>query len=198
MTRSPESHDEAITEWLTAWSEGQPGALDGLMETVLDQLRGIAGGYLRGERVDHTLQVTALVHEAFLRLEGQDRIQWQNRGQFFAVASKIMRRILVDHARHHGRSKRGGPDLLRQPQEVLDRLAVERPGDVVAVDDALRSLASFDEELARIVELRYFGGLTKEQIAEVVGISRATVDRRWRLARLWLHRELTGSAADAS
>lgn len=190
--------DDEITELLAAWSSGQAGALESLMEAVYQQLRRIAGGFLRGERADHTLQTTALVHEAFLRLEGHERVDWQNRSQFFAIAARIMRRILVDHARYHGRSKRGGGEWVREDPDVLEHLTRERPADVVAVDEALSSLSEFDQEQAQIVELRYFGGLTKEQISEVMGISRATVARRWRLARIWLFRELSATAAHGS
>lgn len=188
------AEDDEITVLLVAWENGDSAALGTLMETVYDQLRRIAGGALRGERFGHTLQTTALVHETFLRLAKNDRIQWQNRSQFFAIASKIMRRILVDHARSHRCSRRGGGSLIRENSEILDQLVLERPSEVIALDDALTALADLDAEQSQVVELRYFGGMTKEQVAEALGMSRATVARRWRLARIWLFRELSERA----
>ena len=178
-----------ITRLLVAWSDGDGGALERLMPLVDQRLQALAASFLRHERPDHTLQTAALVNEAFLRLIDQDRVRWQDRAHFFALAGQMMRRILVDHARRANYGKRGGGSE-RVPEEILERFSVERPDDLVALDEALKSLAELDSEQARIVEMRYFGGLNKEEIAAVLGISRSTVTRRWRLARAWLYHHL--------
>ncbi len=175
-----------ITHLLKRWSAGDQSALEELAPLVHDRLRRLAASYLQGERVDHTLQTSALVNEAFLRLVKQDRVRWRDRAHFFAIAAKMMRRILVDHARQHGYQKRGG-QAIRIPEEALDRVSIQRHPDLIALDDALGELAERDPDLAHLVELRYFGGLTKEEVAEVMAISRATVARRWRSARAWLY-----------
>jgi RNA polymerase sigma-70 factor (ECF subfamily) len=178
-----------IDRWLGELSLDNEGAVNALMPTLYDELRKIAVGHLRRERPDHTLQPTALVNEAYLRLVGQRAVAWQNRAHFLGVAASVMRRILVDHARARGRVKRGG--LLARV--TFDDMRVgerERDFDVVALDDALRSLAEVDEQLSRIVELRFFGGLTVEETAQAVGVSSATVDRGWATARAWLRRAL--------
>ena len=165
--------------------------LDKMMPTIYDELRRQAARYLRQERPGHTLQTTALIHEAYVRLVDQRNVQWQNRAHFFGIAAQMMRRILVDHARTKKRAKRGGSDI----KVSLDDNAVAVKGqdlDVVAVDEALSRLAKIDEQQSRVVELRFFSGLTVEETAEVMGISPATVKRDWSMAKAWLHRELSG------
>ena len=183
-----------VTELLVRWREGDRAALDSLLPLVYDELRRIARHYLQGERPGHTLQSTALVNEAYVRLVAQDFPQWQNRAHFFAVAAQIMRQILVDHARSHRASKRGG-DVYKV---ALDE-AMEQPQtadvDIIALDDALKSLAEMDPQQSRVVELRFFAGLSIEDTAEALGISSSTVKRDWVTARAWLYRELDRSAA---
>lgn len=183
-----------VTELLVRWRGGDHAALDSLMPLVYAELRRIANRHLRGERPDHTLQSTALVHEAYMRLADQDLPQWQNRAHFFAVAAHLMRQILVDHARSHRASKRGGDvckltldDAEEQPQGVNV--------DILALDDALKSLASMDPQQSQVVELKFFAGLSIEDTAEVLGISISTVKRDWITARAWLFRELDRSEA---
>jgi RNA polymerase sigma factor (TIGR02999 family) len=181
---------EEVTQLLIQWREGNQGALDQLLPLVYDELRRLANAYLRKERPDHTLQSTALVHEAYLRLIGQREIQWQNRAQFFGVAAQMIRRILVDHARGRISAKRGGG----APKLSLDEGLAVAGGkglDLVALDDALAALGVIDPQQCRIVELRFFGGLSIEETAEVIGVSTATVKRDWSVARAWLFRELS-------
>jgi RNA polymerase sigma factor (TIGR02999 family) len=183
-----QTHD--VTRLLADLSAGKEHALDDLMPLVYRELRRQAAGYLRRERQNHTLQPTALVNEAFLKLVEQRDVRWQNRAHFFGVAAQAMRRILVDHARTHGRVKRGGP----APKVTLDDalIAVEsRSIDLLALDEALERLSALDERQARVVELRFFGGLNVEETAEVLKISPATVKREWSMAKAWLHAELT-------
>ena len=168
-------------------------AADALFEAVYNELRRLAQRYLRNERRDHTLQPTALVHEAYLRLVGGEPIDWQNRAQFFSVASQVMRHILVDHARRHTADKRGNGAIRHSLDEAVD-LASEENIDLVALDEALRKLAALDPEQCRVVELRYFGGLTIPEIAEVLQIGEITVSRRWKTAKLWLHEALSSPA----
>ena len=166
-------------------------SLDKLMPVVYDELRRQPARYLRREQPGHTLQTTALIHEAYVRLVDQHNVQWQNRAHFFGIAAQMMRRILVDHARRKKRAKRGGSDI----KISLDDATVAVQGqdlDVVAVDEALTRLAKIDEQQSRVVELRFFSGLTVEETAEVMGISPATVKRDWSMAKAWLHRELSG------
>jgi RNA polymerase sigma factor (TIGR02999 family) len=181
-----------ITALLLAWREGQPGALDRLLLLVYDDLRRQARRQLRRERSDHTLQPTALVHEAFLRLGGQGAARWQNRRQFFAVASQAMRRVLVDHARAHGAAKRGD-GRTRVSLEEWSAAGAAPQVDVLALDQALERLERIDPRQARVVELRYFGGLSAPEAAEVLEVSLATVNRDWAMARAWLFRELGGA-----
>ena len=166
------------------------------MPLVYEELRRLAHHYLQRERSDHTLQSTALVHEAYLRLAGQNAPQWQNRAHFFGIAARVMRQILVEYARAHSAVKRGGPNACKI---TLDE-SLEVPGkadiDVIALDGALDRLAELDSQQSRIVELRFFAGLTIEDTAEVLGISPATVKRDWTSARAWLHREITGSGLE--
>lgn len=182
-----------MTKLLVRWREGDRAALEQLMPLVYEELRRLAHHYLQRERSDHTLQSTALVHEAYLRLAGGNVPQWQNRAHFFGIAAHIMRQILVEYARGHSAAKRGGSAY----KLTLDAaLAVPEPCniDIVALDDALKNLAVLDEQQSRIVELRFFAGLTIEDTSEVLGISPATVKRDWTSARAWLHREIDRSA----
>jgi RNA polymerase sigma factor (TIGR02999 family) len=177
-----------ITQLLIAWSDGHDDALAALLPQVYDELRKMAAGHLRHEAAGHALQPTALVHEAYLRLVDQRRAHWRNRAQFYGVAAQIMRRILVDHARAQHADKRGaGWDLVPLANHEPLAPSVE----VSALDEALQRLAVFDRQQARIVELRYFGGLTIDETAEVMKISPATVVREWTVARAWLRAELT-------
>lgn len=187
-------HSDA-TRLLIAWSNGDEQALDQLMPLIYDRLQRLAGSFLRYERTDHTLQTTALVNEAYLRLVDQDQVRWRDRAHFLAIAGRMMRRVLVDHARHHGYAKRGG-NAKRLSAEELEHLSVDRTPDLVALDEALNDLRQKDEQLARLVELKYFGGLTKEEIAEVLNISSATVTRRWRMGKAWLYRYLVKGERD--
>lgn len=176
---------KGITDHLVAWSNGDSTALSPLMDEVYERLLRLASTYLKRERNDHTLDAAALVHEAFLRLIQQERVRWQDRAHFFAVAAKIMRRILLDHARRHESLKRGR-DVLKVPlDEIVGEPPVRHP-DLIAIDEALWELESQDAQLAEIVVMRYFGGMKKEEVGEVLGISSATVSRRWRTARAWL------------
>ena len=186
-----------VTNLLGAWAAGDPGALDELAPLVYDRMRRLAASFLPRERADHTLQTQALIHEAFLRLLKQDRVRYENREQFFANAARMMRRILVDHARARNVQKRGG-GVEHLPEDALEDLAApERPLDVVAVDEALEELKAENADLARIVELKFFVDLTVAEIAEVTGLGTATVQRRWTLARAWLYRRLSdGSRTD--
>jgi RNA polymerase sigma factor (TIGR02999 family) len=177
-----------VTTLLRAWRQGDPCALDRLMPLVYKELRRRAGRYLGGERMNHTLQPTALVHEAFLRLISTTDVEWQDRAHFFAIAATNMRRILVDSARARRYQKRGGGAINVTFDEEL--AAKGRAPDLVALDDALHVLARQDHRKSRVVELRYFGGMTNEEIAAALGISADTVTRDWQLAKLWLWREL--------
>ena len=189
------SSSQDVTELLSAWADGDPEALDRLAPLVYERMRRLAASFLPGERSEHTLQTTALIHEAFLRLVKQDRVRYQNREQFFANAARMMRRILVDHARARRVQKRGG-GAEHLPDEILERFpAPGRPPNLVAVDEALKELESESAELARIVELKFFVDLTVAEIAEVTGLGSATVQRRWKLARAWLFRRLGGTSA---
>jgi RNA polymerase sigma factor (TIGR02999 family) len=184
-----EPSSQEVTRLLIAWRQGEQAALDELIPLVYGELRRIAANYLRRERRGHTLQTSALVNEAFLRLIDQT-VDWRNRAQFFGIAARLMRQILVDHARHRGRVKRGGEQAHVPLDEALD-VAQTRDADLVALDEALTALAQFDPQQSRVVELRYFGGLTIAQTAEVLGVSDSTVEREWNLARTWLLRELS-------
>lgn len=180
-----------ITDHLVAWSHGDQDALAPLMDAVYERLLKLAGTYLKQEREDHTLDAAGLVNEAFLRLIQQERVRWQDRAHFFAVAAKLMRRVLLDHARRHESIKRGR-DVLRVPLDDVGIGSAGRHPDLIAVDDALWELEKRDPQLAELVVMRYFGGMKKEEVAEVLGISSATVSRRWRTARAWLFDYLQG------
>ncbi len=178
-----------VTQILRQWNDGDADAPARLMPLVYDELRRRARAFLAKERGSHTLQPTALVHEAYLRLVDQTRINWQNRAHFFGLAANMMRRVLVDHARAHATGKRGGAARRLSIDDVQITLE-QRAASLVALDEALEKLAEFDGRKVKIVEMRFFGGLTDEEIAEVLQISTRTVLRDWRSARLWLYREL--------
>jgi RNA polymerase sigma factor (TIGR02999 family) len=179
-----------VTHLLIRWSNGDAGALDALMPLVYEELRRLAQHYLGREKPGHTLSSTALVHEAYLRLVTQTEVTWQNRAHFFGVAARMMRRILVDHARRNGYEKRGGGAMTLALDESI---AAEKPRDIdlAALDDALNGLAKLDERQSRMVELRFFGGLSIEETSEVLGVSAPTVKREWASARAWLYREIS-------
>jgi RNA polymerase sigma factor (TIGR02999 family) len=179
-----------VTRLLDAWSAGDPTALDRLLPLVYADLRRIAQNQLRSERSDHTLSATAVVHEAYLKLVGQRSVRLEDRAQFFAAAATQMRRILVDHARRRAAAKRGGAEIHVRLDSDSGGPAVERDLDLLAVDQALDELAALDARVARIVELRFFAGLSLDEAAAVLGVSRRTVAREWALARSWLHRRL--------
>ena len=179
-----------VTQLLIRYQAGDSGALDHLLPLVYDELQRLARRQIRKERRNHTLQSTALVHEAYLRLVGQEPSAWQTRTRFFAVAANLMREILVDHARRHKTAKRGGGAYRVTLDEALE-LPAQADLDLVALDEALVALARIDPAKARLVELRFFGGLTIEESAEVLGLSLATVKRHWSLARAWLYREIS-------
>jgi RNA polymerase sigma factor (TIGR02999 family) len=176
---------------LRQWGDGDQGVVDQLLPLVYDELHRQAARYLRRERPGHTLQTTALIHEAYIKLIGQREVQWQSRTHFYAISANLMRRIMVDYARTKHREKRGG-SALQVPLEEAEVAAIQDKGvDLLALDEALSRLAEFDPQQARVVELRYFSGLTLEDTADALHISRATAAREWSAARAWLHRELT-------
>lgn len=178
-----------VTRLLLDWSKGDRAALDQLMPVVYRELHKIATAYLRGERTEHTLQPTALINEAYLRLTHQSFPEWEGRKHFYGVAAQLMRQVLVEHARSHGAAKRGGGAAKLSLDEALD-CSRDQAAALVELDEALTTLAGFDERKARVIELRYFGGLSVEETAGVLGLSVATVGREQRLAQAWLHREL--------
>jgi len=187
----PSPHE--VTRLLVNSRAGDQQALDQLLPLVYDELHRQAAGLFRHESAGHTLQPTALVNEAYLRLVGQKDVQWQNRAQFFAIAAQMMRRILISHARSRQAEKRGGGT----PRVTLDEeaaFAPQRDVNLIALDEALHRLAEIDAEKCRMVELRFFGGLSVEETAEVMGVSRRTIDRQWQTAKAWLHREMEKAA----
>ncbi len=189
----PISHE--ITQLLLAWGSGDQAALDQLMPLVHGELRKLAKRYMNRQRPGHTLQTTALVNEAYLRLIDSSRVQWQNRAHFFAISAQLMRRILVDFARSRQNLKRGGGAQQITFDEALE-VCSERGADLIALDDALKTLEKLNQRQSQIVELRYFGGLTEEETAEVLKVSTRTVRRDWSLARTWLYRELSREKND--
>jgi len=191
MTPSP--HE--VTQLLIAWSQGEQAALEKLMPLVYQELRRVAKRYLGRERAGHTLQTTALVHEAYLRLVDASQVEWQNRAHFFAVSAQLMRRILVDHARSHNYLKRGG-EAHHVPLEEAAVFSAEQAPDLLALDEALVSLAAIDQRKSRVVELRFFGGLSVAETAEVLKVSPRTVLSDWSLAKAWLLREISGEGSD--
>ncbi len=194
--RGPMSDTPAnVTLLLRAAASGERADVDALMAAIYDELRRLAVGHMRGERDNHTLQPTAVVHEAYLRLIDQRNTDWSDRAHFFAVASRVIRRILVDHARARDAEKRGGSRRALPISEV-DPAAPDAAVDLVALDDALRQLGDIDERQARIVEMRFFGGLTLEEIARALDVGRRTVDRDWSVARAWLACQLASGGAE--
>jgi RNA polymerase sigma factor (TIGR02999 family) len=191
---TPSQHE--VTRLLLDWRGGDRAALDRLVPIVHDELRRLARHYMRGERDGHTLQTSALINEAYLRLVDHTNIDWQNRAHFFGVAAQAMRRVLVDHARSRGYQKRGAGAQKVELDEAAE-LAEERASELVALDEALAGLERFDPRKAQVVELRYFGGLTGEETAEVLGLSPATVQREWQAAKLWLLRALSDSSSES-
>jgi RNA polymerase sigma-70 factor (ECF subfamily) len=192
MPSEPNTND--ISTLLRAWSDGDQSALNGLTPIVHKELRRLAHHYMGRERPGHTLQTTALVNEAYMRLVDYKRMQWQDRAHFFAVAAQVMRRILVDHARSHNIKRGAGVQHI-----PLDDVAVvngDRTGDLVALDDAMSALARLDPRKVQIIEMRFFGGLSVEETAEVLKVSPATVRRDWSIAKFWLYRELGGGTGD--
>jgi len=180
-----------ITQRLIAWNNGDVAALEELMQGVYNELRRLANHYLRSERSDHTLQPTALVHEAYLRLAGQRHVRWQNRAHFFGVAAQMMRRVLVDHARANRRAKRGGA-AQRISFDEATYLHRSQDAQLVALDEALTRLKAIDSRKSDVVELRYFGGLSVDETAEVLGVSPHTILRDWNMAKAWLYQEISG------
>ena len=187
----PQHH---ITQLLAEWSDGNQSALDELYPLVYDELHRLARRYMSREKKGHTLQTTALINEAYVRLVDQKNVQWANRSHFFAISAQIMRRILIDHARRHAYAKRGGG----AQQVSLEEIAIvarEQSSEILRLDEALKILGKMDPRRCQVVELMYFGGLSNEEIAGVLKVSENTVTRDWNLARAWLHQQLTGSAA---
>jgi RNA polymerase sigma factor (TIGR02999 family) len=189
MSKSASPPD--ITQMLQEWSAGQDEALDQLLPLVYAELRRQAARHLRRERRDHTLQTTGLINEAYLKLVDQRSVKWESRTHFFAIASHAMRRILLDYARARKRAKRGGGDI-RLSLAAAEQVANDqKPVDLIVLDEALTRLEAIDEQWSRVVELRYFSGLSLEETATILHISRATAAREWSMAKAWLHRELT-------
>ncbi len=193
MTVMQTSPPGEVTQLLDAWVRGDEEAFHRLVPLVYDEIRQLAGHHLRRERSDHTLQPTALAHEAFLRLVDQRRVRWHGRAHFLSIAAGMIRRILVDHARGRGRGKRGGGAAFLPLSEAV-AASTEKLPDLVALEDSLVELTRIDPPAARVVELRFFAGLTDREIAAVAGVSPRTVSRRWRTARAWLYRELAGGS----
>lgn len=192
-----QSQPQDVTVLLSQLARGERSAADKLIPLVYDELRRLASHYMRGERNEHTLQATALVHEAYLKLVEQRSTDWQSRAHFFGIAAQLMRRILIDHARGHLRGKRGGGQRPVPLDEALV-FSPEESEEFVRLDEALDRLAKFDPRQAKIVELRYFGGLTVEETADLLGISPKTVKRDWSVAKAWLHGELAKRDADVT
>ena len=191
---SPAPHD--VTQLLVAWTNGDQDARDQLMSVVYEELHRLARRYMRRESPGHTLQTSALVNEAFLRLVDQKNVHWQNRAHFFGIAAQMMRRILVDYARNRSSGKRGGGQRALSLDEALI-VSEERSTEVVAVHEALEQLAKFDSRKSQIVELRFFGGLSIDETAEVLGVSRGTVMADWTMAKAWLRREISPQQVDS-
>jgi RNA polymerase sigma factor (TIGR02999 family) len=194
LARTPPQHE--ITQLLAEWREGNQSALDELYPLVYDELHRLARRYMSRERKGHTLQTTALINEAYVRLVDQKNVPWANRSHFFAISAQIMRRILIDHARRHQYAKRGGGARQVSLDEALTVVMPDQSGELLRLDEALKSLAEMDPRRSQVVELRYFGGLNNEEIAGVLQISENTVTRDWNMARAWLYQQLTGSGAN--
>jgi len=191
LKQPPKQHE--ITQLLAEWSDGNQSALDELYPLVYDELHRLARRYMSRERKGHTLQTTALINEAYVRLVDQKNVHWANRSHFFAISAQIMRSILIDHARRHGYAKRGGG----AQQVSLEEAAIitNRGADLLRLDEALKTLAEIDARRSQVVELRYFGGLNNEEIAGVLSVSENTVTRDWNMARAWLYQQLSESGA---
>lgn len=192
--KDPSHSPHEITQLLAEWSNGNQTALDKLYPLVYDELHRMARRYMNRERKGHTLQTTALINEAYVRLVDQKHVHWENRAHFFAISAKIMRRILIDHARLHAYAKRGG-GVQKVSLDETALIAGERASDLLLLDEALNRLAEVDPRRSQVVELRYFGGLNNDEIAGVLKISENTVTRDWNMARAWLYQELSGSVA---
>ena len=192
MTHMPDDAGGQVTELLHNWKQGDGKALRDLVPLVYKELRRLAHYHLQSERPDHTLQSTALVHEAYIRMMGPQPVQFQNRAHFIAVASRLMRQVLVDYARESRAGKRDGE--CRIAFEFAEALPVNGDAELLALDDALEQLSRIDERQAKIVEMKFFGGLSAPDISQVLGLSRATVDRDWATARVWLHRQMSRTA----
>jgi RNA polymerase sigma factor (TIGR02999 family) len=177
---------DSVTKLLLEYSNGNQAVVNDIFPLIYEELKKIAGSYLKNERGNHTLQPTALVHEAYLKLVDHTRLNWQNRAHFVGMAATLMRQILIDHARHHRAEKRGGKQENVSLEESIVIVSGKKSIDLIALDEALKGLAKFDEFKSRLVELRYFGGLSVEETAEVLGVSEITVKRHWRLAKAWL------------
>jgi RNA polymerase sigma factor (TIGR02999 family) len=192
--KDPARSPHEITQLLAEWSDGNQTALDKLYPLVYDELHKMANRYMKRERKDHTLQTTALINEAYVRMVDQKNVHWENRAHFFAISAQIMRRILIDHARRHHYAKRGGGALKVSLDETA-MVASDPASDMLLLDEALNRLAEMDPRRGQVVELRYFGGLNNKEIAGVLKISENTVTRDWNMARAWLYQELSGSVA---
>ena len=179
-----------VTQLLLAWSQGDAAALEQLLPLVDAELRRLAHAYMRRENPDHTLQTSALINEAYLRLVDQRQVHWQNRAHFFGITAQLMRRILLDHARGHARAKRGGQTRL-VPLDEAATVSEKKAVELIALDDALRELEQFDSRKSHLVELRFFGGLSNEEVAEVMQMSLRTVEREWQKVKAWLHQSMT-------
>ena len=187
------SKDGEITQMLLELTDGNKDVVNQILPHIYDELRRLAGSYLRRERSDHTLQPTALVHEAYMKLIDQNRVKWQNRAHFFGIAAQVMRRILMDHARKTTAEKRGGDAEVLPIEEEILIVSDNRSSDLLALNDALDELARMDPDKAKIVELRYFGGLSIEETAEVMEVSVPTINRHWKLAKTWLYTQLANN-----
>ncbi len=194
LTQSGRPATDEVSTLLRAWSEGDQSALEKLTSIVYNELHGLARRYMKGERSDHSLQTTALVNEAYIRLVDYKRMQWQDRAHFFAVSAQVMRRILVDHARR--RNLKRGADVPHVSLEAAAVMGDDQDVDLVALDDAMNKMARIDPRKVQVVEMRFFGGLSVEETAEVLKLSTITVKRDWRAARAWLYQELTGRTTD--
>jgi RNA polymerase sigma factor (TIGR02999 family) len=195
MKNHPPRQEHEITQLLAEWRDGNQQALDELYPLVYDELHRLARRYMSRERKGHTLQTTALINEAYVRLVDQRNVHWANRSHFFAISAQIMRRILIDHARRHAYAKRGGGARQVSLDETATVLS-DNLSEFLRLDEALKSLAEFDPRRSQVVELKYFGGLNNDEIAGVLKISKNTVIRDWNMARAWLHSQLSGSAAN--
>src|SRR5687767_9033116 len=192
MKNDPARQEHEITQLLAEWREGNQEALDELYPLVYDELHRLARHYMSRERKGHTLQTTALINEAYVRLIDQKNVHWQNRSHFFAISARIMRRILVDHVRRRGYAKRGG-NIQRISLDETAHVAKEPSADLLLLDEALTALARIDERRSKVVEMRHFGGLSNDEIAALLNVSPNTITRDWNLARAWLYQQLSGS-----